>query len=56
MYVYFLGLKLRGKFGKTVFSVIQKVRWKANKNEQGEGGPSMCVRSLFKTKILRFSK
>ena len=36
--------------------VIQKVRslrggggghWKANKNEQGEGGPSICVRLLF---------
>ena len=21
--------------------------WKANKNEQGEGGPSMCAHSLF---------
>ena len=31
--------------------------WKVNKNEQGEGDPSMCVRSLFKKKImLRFSK
>ena len=31
--------------------------WKANKNEQGEGeGPSICVRSLFKKKMLRFSK
>ena len=37
--------------------VIQKVHllgrgeggghWKENKNKQGEGGPSMCVRSLF---------
>ena len=24
-----------------------KVYWKANKNEQGEGTPSICVRSLF---------
>ena len=24
--------------------------WKANKNEQREWGPSMCVRSLFKKK------
>ena len=23
------------------------VRWKANKNEQGEGAPNICVRSLF---------
>ena len=31
--------------------------WKANKNEQGEGeGPNICVRSLFKKKMLRFSK
>ena len=45
--------------------VIQKVRslrggggghWKANKNEQGEGGPSICVRLLFLKKMLRFSK
>ena len=48
---------------KVYLGVIQKVRslrrgggggggghWKANKNEQGEGGPSMCVRSLFKKK------
>ena len=39
-----------------IFGVIQKVRslrdglgghWKANQNEQGEGGSSMWVRSLF---------
>ena len=31
------------------------LQWKANKNEHG-GGPSMCVHSLFKKQILRFSK
>ena len=46
--------------------VIQKVHslsrggggshWKVNKKEQGEGGPSMCLRSLFENKMLRFSK
>ena len=31
--------------------------WKANKNEQGEGGgPSMCVCLLFLKQILAFSK
>ena len=30
--------------------------WKLNKKKQGEGSPSMCVRLLFKKKMLRFSK
>ena len=30
--------------------------WKVNKNEQGGEGPSACVGSLFKKKMLRFSK
>ena len=28
--------------------------WKANKTEQGDGGLSMCVRSLFKKKCWDF--
>ena len=34
----------------------EECHWKANKNKQGKGGPSMCVRSVFFLKMLGFSK
>ena len=39
-------LQFTGLFKDNLVGKIME-HWKVNKNEQGEGGPNMCVRLLF---------
>ena len=46
----------RGHSKSTFIEEGKEGHWKANKNKQGEGSPSVCVRSPFLKKMLKFSK
>ena len=60
MSIHFILLSLRsykGSFKKYIlWGGEDGGHWRANKNELGEGGPSMCVVRFLKKNLLRFSK